>query len=58
MLGTRTPITLRLENMSVLSIHMNAGRYVMTVALLLAVSVLYDKYKASEARTDPDSDSI
>tara|TARA_A100001015_G_C15011296_1_gene723222 strand:+ start:1324 stop:2319 length:996 start_codon:yes stop_codon:yes gene_type:complete len=35
---------------------MNAGRYVMTVALLLAVSVLYEKYKASEARTDPDSD--
>jgi len=42
--------------MSVLSIHMNAGRYVMTVALLLAVSVLYEKYKESEARTDPESD--
>ncbi len=42
--------------MSVLSIRMTAGRYVMTVALLLAVSVLYEKYKESETLTDPDSD--
>jgi hypothetical protein len=45
-----------IENMSGLSIHMNVGRYTLTLALLLIVAVLYEKYKAAEKRDDPDSD--
>ena len=44
------------ENMWCTSILMGAGRYILTVALLLAVAFLYEKYKHVQEMNDPDSD--
>lgn len=35
---------------------MGLGRHVLTIVLLLAVGVFYEKHKAAERATDPDSD--
>lgn len=42
--------------MSALSIPMGLGRHVLAIILILAVGVLYEKHKAAEQASDPDSD--